>query len=147
MAVIRNTALIACTREQAFDYLVDLRNELEWNPRVESMEKITDGTIGIGTTYRAKWKSSPNLDVVCVGYDRPRLWAYHNGGPIEVTFVARLEPASEGTRLLAEFKAQPHGWFRLLFPLFLLWMRKEEKDNMSYLRAALEQRVTRQAHS
>jgi hypothetical protein len=141
MAVIRNTVVIACTPEQAFDYLVDLRNELEWNPRVESMEKVTDGPIGVGTTYRAKWKSSPPLEVECVEYERPLRWRYHNSGRIEVTFSVRLEPIAEETRLRADFDARPHGWFRLIFPVFLLMMKKEERANMTHLRTALERRT------
>ncbi len=42
MAVIQNTTLIDRGPEEVFDYLVDLRNELEWNPGVESMKKLTD---------------------------------------------------------------------------------------------------------
>lgn len=32
MAVIENQTMVACTPEELFDYCVDLRNELEWNP-------------------------------------------------------------------------------------------------------------------
>lgn len=39
--------------EDVFDYLVDLRHELEWNPDTQSMEKITEGSIGVGTKYLA----------------------------------------------------------------------------------------------
>jgi len=141
MALISNTVTIACTPEQAFDYLVDLRNELEWNPRVESMEKVTDGPIAVGTTYTAKWKSSPSLQVECIEYDRPRRWAYHNGGPIEVTVSVQLEPSDGGTLLSSQFDARPHGWFRVIFPVFLLMMKKEERANMTHLRVALEQRT------
>jgi hypothetical protein len=142
MVMISNTSDIKCTPEEAFDYLVDLRNELEWNPRVEKMEKVTDGPIAVGTTYRAKWKSSPWVDVECVRYERPLSWSYHNGGPIEVTFTARLEPTPAGARLHADFDATPHGWFRLIFPLFLRQMRKEERANMTHLRTALERRFS-----
>ena len=48
MTVIRNTVVIRCTPEQAFDYLSDLRNELDWNPTVQSVEKLTDGPVGVG---------------------------------------------------------------------------------------------------
>jgi hypothetical protein len=140
MTLISNTVDIRCTPEEAFDYLVDLRNELEWNPRVEAIEKVGDDPIGLGTRYRAKWKSSPWLVVECVAYDRPRSYAYHNGGPIEVTFALRLEPIPAGTKLDADFDATPHGLFRLIFPLFLRQMRKEERANMTYLRDALERR-------
>jgi hypothetical protein len=54
MAVITNQTLVACTPEQLFDYCVDNRNELEWNPTAVSIGKITDGPAGLGTKFLAK---------------------------------------------------------------------------------------------
>jgi len=141
MPVIRNSVILGCAPEEAFDYLSDLRAELEWNPKCESMEKLTEGPVGLGTRYRAKWKSSPSVELEIVAYERPRGWTAHNGGPIEVTFSCRLEPEPEGTRLEASFEPTPHGWFRLVFPLFLVMMRREEKVNMGLLRDAVERRA------
>jgi hypothetical protein len=39
---------------------------------------------------------------------------------------------------------RPHGWFRLVFPVFLLVIRREERANMTYLRDALERRLQAQ---
>jgi hypothetical protein len=139
--MIRNSVVIRCSAEEAFDYLSDHRAELEWNPKCEVMEKITAGPVGLGTRYRAKWKSSPLVELETVAHDRPRGWSMHNGGPIEVTLTCRLEPLPEGVRLHADFDPRPHGWFRLAFPLFLLIIRREEKANMGLLRDALERRV------
>ena len=141
MTVISNSTVIRCTPEAAFDYLSDLRNERAWNPRVETIEKTTAGPVGLGTTYAAKWRSSPHVVVETVAYDRPRGWALHNGGPIEVTVTCRLEPVAGGTELFAAFDARPHGWFRLLFPFFLLQMRREERANMAHVREVLERRA------
>jgi uncharacterized protein YndB with AHSA1/START domain len=143
MPVLHNSVLIRRSPEEVFDHLSDLRAELQWNPKCEVMEKITDGPVGQGTKYRAKWKSSPHVEVEIVEYDRPRSWTAHNGGPIEVTFTCRLEPVEQGTLLHAEFEPRPHGWFRLIFPIFLLVIRREEKANMIHLREALEQRARR----
>jgi hypothetical protein len=33
------------------------------------------------------------------------------------------------------------GWFRLIFPIFLLNIRREERANMGFIREALERRV------
>jgi carbon monoxide dehydrogenase subunit G len=140
MAVIQNTTLIERAPDEVFDYLVDLRNELEWNPGVESMEKVSDGPLGVGTTYLAKWKQSRLLEVECTRFDRPREWVYVNGGPVAVTFTARLTPEGEGTRLTATFDARPKGWFRLVFPIFLLMMKRQEQANMTYVKQALERR-------
>ncbi len=58
--VMRNDFVVDCTAEQAFEFLSDLRNELKWNPaECESVEKITDGPVGLGTRFRAKWKGAP----------------------------------------------------------------------------------------
>lgn len=144
MPVIKNSVLIRCSPEETFDYLSDHRAELEWNPKCEVMEKLTDGPVGLGTRYRAKWKSGPYVELETVAFDPPRTWTMHNGGPIEVTLTCHLEPVAEDTRLHAEFEATPHGWFRLIFPIFLLFMRREERANMGHLRDAVERRS--QAH-
>lgn len=141
MPVIRNSVILRCAPEVAFDYLSDHRAELEWNPKCESMEKLTEGPVGLGTRYRAKWKASPSVELETVAFQRPHGWTMHNGGPIEVTFTCRLEPVPEGTRLEASFEPTPHGWFWLVFPLFLVMMRREEKANMAHLRDAVERRA------
>lgn len=140
MTVIRNSVVIRCTPEEAFDYLSDHRGELDWNPKCQVMEKITEGPVGRGTTYRAKWKGGPNVVLETVHFERPRTWTMHNGGPLEVTLACTLEPVAEGTKLNTEFRAQPHGWFRLVFPLFLPILRRDEKANMVHIRDALERR-------
>lgn len=141
MSVIRISVNLPCSPETAFDYLSDLRAELEWNPTCQAMEKLTEGPVGLGTRYRAKWKGSPYVELETVGFDRPRSWSMDNGGPIEVSFTCRLEPIAEGTRLHAEFAPTPHGWFRLVFPIFLVMIRRQEAANMGHIRDAIERRA------
>lgn len=138
MAVIESTVLIERTPEDVFDYLVDLRNEMEWNPGVVSMQKLTEGPLGVGTRYLAKWKQSGHIEVECTEFDPPRRWAYHNGGPVSVTFTVNLTRHGAGTRLAATFDAQPHGWMRLAFPVFVQIMKRQEKANMINLKKTLE---------
>lgn len=140
MVLISNSVIIRCTPEQAFDYLSDHRSELDWNPACERMEKVTDGPVGSGTRFRAKWKLSPVVDLQIVEYDRPHSWTAHNGGPLEVTMTVRLEPVADGTRLSADFDARPHGFLKLIFPILARRLRAEETANMGHIRAALERR-------
>lgn len=141
MPVIRNSVILPARPDVVFDYLSDHRAELEWNPKCERMEKLTDGPVGLGTRYRAKWRNSPSVELETVAFERPCSWTMHNGGPIEATFTCRLEAVSEGTRLHADFEPTPHGWFRLIFPLFLVILRREERANMGHLRDAVERRA------
>ncbi len=141
MPVIKNSVLIHCSPEEAFDYLTDLRSELEWNPDCQVMEKITEGPVGLGTRFRAKWRGSPYVEVDTLAFDRPRSWAMHAAGALEVKFAVRLEAVPEGTKLSVDFEPIAHGWFKLVFPLFVLFARRQERANMVRIREALERRV------
>jgi hypothetical protein len=142
VVVVSNSVTIRCDVQDAFEYLSDVRNELEWNPAIERVEKMSDGPVGLGTRFSAKWKSSPNLLLEIVEFDPPYRWTTHNGGPIEATVRFKLETNDPGTTLFADFEAVPHGWFKLIFPMFLRRLRKEERANMTYLRDALERRAS-----
>ncbi|MCA1819979.1 MAG: SRPBCC family protein [Thermoplasmatota archaeon] len=138
MAVIESSVHIDRPLETVFDYAVDMTNELAWNPGVESMQKVTPGPVRLGTRYKAKWRQSGHIDVECTGFERPTAWTYHNGGPVVVDLSIRLTPEGGGTRLVARFEAHPRGLFRVLFPVFLPVMRKQEKANMANLKRAIE---------
>jgi uncharacterized protein YndB with AHSA1/START domain len=139
-AVIENTGEIARTPEDVFDYLSDMANEIAYNPDCVSMKRLTDGPVGVGTKYRAKWKQSPGVIITeCTQHERPRVWTYVNGGPISVTLTVTLEPtATGGTRMTSRSEWSPHGWFRFIFPIFVLVMRRAERNVNANARRALE---------
>lgn len=142
MVVITNQTAVACTPEELFDYCVDIRNEVEWNPTAVSIEKLTDGPVGVGTKFLARWKGAPSaIKVECLEFDRPRRWVHDNGGPIAVTFTGSVDPVDGGSLLSVRFDTRPRGWFRLVFPLFVVMTRRQEKANMTHLREAVERRA------
>ena len=81
------------------------------------------------------------MEIEIVDYQRPHTWTTHNGGPLEITYTGTLEPVADGTRLQVDFDAKPHGWFRLIFPVFLLLLRRQEEANMTRLRQAFDRQV------
>lgn len=145
MAVIENSVEIARPIEQVFDFTSDMRNELKWNPDVEVMDKITEGPVGLGTKFNAKWRTSPPVTTECTHFDRPRSFSYHNGGPIEVDLTITLATTANGTLLKSRFDAKPHGLFRLIFPIFLIILGRQEKANMVNSKRAMEAEPARGA--
>lgn len=137
MVDIRNEVVIRRPRQEVFDRLSDPRSELQWNPKVEVMETL-DESLGVGSRFRAKWKLSKPLTLTLTRFDRPNGWSYRNDGPIIVDLDADLTDHAEGTLLRTSFKPKPRGAGRLMFPIFLLMIRREEKDNMRYLKGWLE---------
>jgi hypothetical protein len=140
MAVIENSVQIDRSPEEVFDYLVDLRNELEWNPDVESMKKLTDGPISVGTKFLAKWKQSELIEVECIRFERPYCWSYSNGGPLTVIFDVTLTSQGNATLLASRFDVRPRGLMQLFFPIVLRQLKRAEKQNMAHIKNALEKR-------
>lgn len=139
--VIENTVGIARSPEEVFDYLADQGHEPEWNPDCVSMQKLTDGPVGIGSKFRAKWKQGPVVFTEVTAYERPRMWTYVNGGSIGCVLTVTLEPASGGgTRLTSRGVWTANGFARLFFPVFMRIMRKAEVQVLANARGAMEER-------
>ena len=101
----------------------------------------------MGTKFLAKWKGAPSaVEVECIEFDRPRRWVSVNDGPIAVRAMGNVDAEGDKSRLGFEFDARPTGWFRVVFPLFILIMKKREKANMTLLREALERRIAARRH-
>jgi carbon monoxide dehydrogenase subunit G len=134
---IRNQVVVQRPRQEVFDRLSDPRSELQWNPKVELMEALDD-ELFVGARFRAKWKLSKPMTLTITRFDRPDGWSHSNDGPIEVDLDVDLEDHPEGTLLRSSFRPRAHGIARLMFPVFLFMIRREEKDNMRYLKGWLE---------
>ena len=138
-ALIENSIEIARTPEDVFDYLSDLGNEVRWNPDCLSMEQLTDGPVGVGTRFRAKWKQGPVIFPEVTEYQRPYNWTYVNGGSIACVLRITLEPTSGGgTRLTSRGLWSATGFARLFFPIFIRTMQRAEVQVVADARRALE---------
>jgi uncharacterized protein YndB with AHSA1/START domain len=138
-AVLDNGVDIARPTEEVFDYLSDLRNEREWNPKMKSVELLTEGPIRVGSRYQARWAGSPNNMVEYLRFDRPHEWA-STGTSTQMTinFRARVSPRAAGSHLAVRMELVPHGVNRLLLPILRRLMQRQELDNMRYIKNALE---------
>lgn len=140
-AVIEWTTEIARTPEEVFDYPSDQGNEVRWNPDCVSMERLTDGPVGVGTRFRAKWKQGPVVLPEVTTYERPRTWTYRNGGSVACVLTCTLEPtANGGTQMTSRGLWSATGIARLFFPIFVRVMRRAELGVMANARRALEER-------
>jgi uncharacterized protein YndB with AHSA1/START domain len=127
--------------EEVFDYLSDLRHELEWNPDAKEVEKLTDGPVGVGTRFRAQWSRTQPTEVEVIRYERPAAWATMSQAMgMEVIASGDVAPAPGGSRYAIHLELRPHGLARLLAPLAKVMMERGETRNMRLVREALERR-------
>ena len=125
--------------EAVFDFLTDLRHELDWNPNAEHVEKLTDGPIRVGTRFRARWSGTGSTDVVVIHHDRPHAWATRSSAMgIEVIASGSVSAIAGGSRYTIRLELRPRGMARLLAPLAKVLMERGEDRNMRLVREALE---------
>jgi uncharacterized protein YndB with AHSA1/START domain len=143
----RTETVIRRPPQDVFDYCSDLRSELQWNPKVNYVEKLTDGPVRVGTRYRARWANSGPTAVEVVQFDRPRSWETKaTARGMSIRFQGTVTDAAPGARYTAQLELRPRRLAWLVAPLALLAMRRQDQQNMQRIREALESTtVTRSA--
>jgi uncharacterized protein YndB with AHSA1/START domain len=135
----RTETVIRRPPQDVFDYCSDLGSELQWNPKVKYVEKLTDGPVRVGTRYRAQWANSGPTTVEVVQFDRPRSWETHaKARGMGIRFQGTVTDVAPGARYTASLELQPKGLARLVAPLALLAMRRQDQKSMHRIREALE---------
>ena len=74
MARYRGTVISSWTVEETFDYLADFANTAEWDPGTATAERLDDGPVGPGSSFRLGVRVGPRvipLDYRIVSYERP----------------------------------------------------------------------------
>ena len=131
--------VIGRSPEEVFDFCSDLRNEMVWNPKARSVEKLTDGPVGLGTRFIARWSNAGPTVVEMLRFDRPNRWETHSiTRGLEVAMTGTVEEDAMGARYRARLQLRPHGVAVLYAPLALRAMRRREPRNMQLIRDALE---------
>jgi uncharacterized protein YndB with AHSA1/START domain len=127
------------TPERAFDFFVDFRNEPAWNPDCLTVEKTSDGPIGVGTTFTGKMKRIGPSESEILTLDRPsRCSVVDRSRGAEGTFDFRFTPNDGGTRLEVTMRMQPRGPLRLLEPVMALMVRRMLTDLPEKMRRGID---------
>lgn len=131
--------VIEASPVEVFDFCSDLRNELVWNPNAEQVDKLTDGPVGLGTRFRARWANAGEVIVEVFEFDRPKRWATRSvARGMEVVFRGAVSEENGRTRYVARMEVRPRGLAWLYAPLALLAMHRQDITNMSLIKRAVE---------
>jgi uncharacterized protein YndB with AHSA1/START domain len=130
---------ISAPAEKVFDYLADARNEPEWLPGAERVEKVGDGEVGLGTRFKGVYARAGSVDLELVEFERPHRLTFRAGSRI-VSFddAVTLEERDGETTLRARMEARPRGPMRVVAPVMARTMRRQFEENWKHLKAALE---------
>jgi hypothetical protein len=126
--------------EDVFEYTSNLKNEMEWNPNLILVERISTGPQGVGTRFSAKWRGRPPMTVEYTCFDRPRMFETLGVGKgMDATFRAEASPQGDGTHFTVTMDLRLKGFMRLVSPVIQIAMQRQERRLLGNLKSCLKQ--------
>jgi uncharacterized protein YndB with AHSA1/START domain len=139
---------IAASAERVFALLADLRNYGQWLPPSSAFygtTEISDGPVGVGTTYVERSPVGVRHGVVTalvrptrLDFEQPMTLKPRLLGSIGIKLSHILTPAAGGVHVLRRLELEPHGPVTLLMPLILSAFRAENERMLRTLKACAE---------
>ena len=141
MATFENTVLIARPIEDVFGFLSDLENLPKWNYAIVETRKISEGPVGVGTTYHqvrsVPSRSEERLEITA--YDPPRQLEIRGQlGPFASRLFYALAATPEGTRVTNTVELELGSPVRLLGRVAVPRVRDAVAANLRKLKELLE---------
>lgn len=146
MAGFSATEWIAATPEAVFAFLQDVTHFPEVLTSVVRAEKITDGPVRVGTRFRETRKINgreATAEIEVTAHEPPRRYSATSAqGGITATYHYTLTPEKHGTRINLQAEATATGLKKLMLPLVVSFMKKEDASHLQKLKAAVERHTT-----
>jgi uncharacterized protein YndB with AHSA1/START domain len=131
--------------DQVFAFLADGTNDPKFSPRVQTIEKQTDGPPGAGTVYSSTVKDAgmeTSREFKLTEFEQPTKirWTELSKNAITVPDGGYdLEPAGEGaTRMTILNTFEGHGFGKLILPFALRGAKKDADAFAGRIKAAVE---------
>jgi hypothetical protein len=141
-AVIEAAIDIERPAEVVFGYCSDHTNEIEWNPAMRRVAKITDGPIGVGTRYEMELLPGHPIIGECVAFNPPASWVVAGSvNGMRSSFSGRVVPVPAGARLGLRMEIETRGLRRAVLPLLRRRMPRNLGRDIAIIKAKLEERA------
>jgi Polyketide cyclase / dehydrase and lipid transport len=128
--------------EVVFGYCSDHTREIEWNPAMRRVAKITDGPIGAGTRYEMEFLPGRPMVGECVRFDPPACWTVAGAANgMRLSFSGRVTPVPAGARLGFRMEIETRGLLRAALPLLRRRMPRDLERDITLIKVRLEGRA------
>lgn len=117
-----------------FEGFANLERSGEYAAPVIERRKLTEGPLGVGTTFHAvdKWPGRKvEFTVEITKFEPNRLLAASWSDPMPGGWEARFEEVADGTRVTFRAAMKPKGVVGLLAPIMKLWAARANREFLS----------------
>jgi carbon monoxide dehydrogenase subunit G len=127
--------------EEVFSFLSNLENNMKWRSGMIKAEKVSDGPIGVGTTYRMInnfFGRQVEGEAVVTEYELNRKYATMNKSGLPIKTQRMFEPVEGGTRVTFSVETEVGGFFKLVEPLMARIGRRRLEADAVMVKALIE---------
>jgi uncharacterized membrane protein len=128
--------------QMVFAFVTNVENDPLWTEEVVEAKKITEGPIGVGTTFSDVVeifgrRLENTLEITA--YEPNRTATFKSiSGPVPYEGIYTFENSNGGTQVTISIEAEPGGFFKLAKPLIGPRLEKQWQTNFANLKNLLE---------
>lgn len=142
MAGFKMTEWISHPPQKVFDFITTPDNAPKVVQSVKSMVKLTEGPVRVGTRYRETRLmrgKEEQAELEVVAHEPAQNYAVKNVTEgIETVYQYIFHPEANGTRVDLVCEVKAGGLKKLLIPLVVSELKKEDGDHLQRLKRVLE---------
>jgi uncharacterized membrane protein len=129
-------------QQEVFDFVTDLSNDPKWQSRIESVERVSEGPIGVGSTWRYVSKilgRKNETDIQMTSYEPPHQSSVKAvSGPIPFENTHKYQAQDGGTLLTFTGQAEIGGFFKMAEGLAGKQIEKQIEADAAQLKKLME---------
>src|SRR5438093_7347668 len=127
--------------DEVWAYVTDVTNDPEWHTDILEATKTSEGPIGTGTVWRARFKpamgiSEGDMRVVTFEPDRRQVMK-GDIGPMHPTLTYLLDPSGGGTTFTRQVQISVSGWMMIMSPIMGMIVPQQNKVLLANLKRVL----------
>jgi uncharacterized protein YndB with AHSA1/START domain len=142
MAGFNLSEWISRSPKEVFDFITSSDNAPKVVQSVKSMVKLTEGPVRLGTRYRETRLmdgKEQHAELEVTSYEPNQKYAMKNVTEgIETVYRYTFHPEANGTRVHLACEVKSSGWKKLMLPMVVSILKKEDGDHLQKLKNALE---------
>lgn len=142
MAGFEMSERISRPPKDVFDFITTPNNAPKVVPSVKSMVKLTEGPVRVGTRYRETRLmdgKEQHAELEVVAYEPNEKYAMKNVTEgIETVYLYTFHPEAGGTRVDLVCEVKAGGLKKLMLPIVVSILKKEDGDHLQRLKKVLE---------
>jgi hypothetical protein len=136
-----NAVTVARAPGDVFAFLAQFENIPQWNYAIRRTWKVSDGPVGVGSTYRQERTVPSHTEETfqVTEYDPDRRLAIEGTlGPFAATLTYQLEEIGEATLITNDVDLVATGLTRLVAPVATNRIKTSVASNLNVLKQLLE---------